>query len=64
MNSKYSALQDQVIDRAREILKKEHNINKVCLDQLAKDDDIERDGIEECAMTLVIDTCYWEGSWP
>lgn len=55
--------QAMVIKMAKDILKSDHGIKVICLDYLATDEEIIRDGVEECAMTLVVDTGYWEGAF-
>lgn len=55
----YTDLQQKVIARAKELL----NGRPVCLDQLQRDSDIQRDGIEDCAHDLYVDTIYWEGDF-
>jgi len=61
--SQHTAKQEQVIAMAKEILRTDHGITVICLDELATDEEIMRDGVEECAMTLVVDTGYWEGAF-
>lgn len=61
--SQLTCRQAQVIKMAKEILKADHGITAVCLDNLATDEEIIRDGVEECAMSLVVDTGYWEGAF-
>ena len=55
--------QQKVIDEALRVLKAEHGLSQVCLDQLLGDEDIDRDGIDEWVGTMVFDTCYHEGLW-
>lgn len=50
-------LQEKVITRAKELLEG----RPVCLDKLQSDSEIQRDGIEDCAHMLYVDTLYWEG---
>ena len=50
-------LQEKVVALAKEMLKG----RPVCLDELPNDADIKRNGIEDCAHMLYIDTLYWDG---
>lgn len=64
MSFELTEKQRQVVEAAKAVLKKDHGLDRVCLEQLPSDAEIERDGVEEWVATLVIDTCYWEGTWP
>ena len=55
-------LQQQALDRAREIMQHEPWFQGVCLTELTQysDVDIQRDGIEEVAQALVFETAMWD----
>lgn len=62
--SNLSLKQQEVVKRAKEILKDEPWFKGICLDHLPDDWDIERDGVEAVAQQLVLDTSYWDGPGP
>lgn len=57
-------LQQQVVDRAKRALENEKWFRGVCIDNLPKDSEIERDGVEESAQQLISDTYLWDGYYP
>lgn len=59
--TQYTELQKQVVERAKEILLERYGVKSVCVDMLEADSRILRDGVEDHAEQLVIDTLLWEG---
>lgn len=55
-----TTLQQQVINRAKAQLEHEPWFRGVCVDSLPRDFEIERDGVEEHASQLVIETAMWD----
>ena len=55
-----SPMQQKVVESAKSQLSGEPWFRGVCIDSLPRDREIERDGIEEHASQLVIETAMWD----
>lgn len=53
-------LQEQVKERARLLLQDEPWFRGVCLDNFPTDEDIRRDGVDEHAQQVALETAMWD----
>ena len=52
--------QEQVFDRAKQMLEGEEWYMGVCMDNFPSDQEIERNGIEESAQSVYCETASWD----
>lgn len=57
-----SELQQQVFDHAKAWLEQKPWFKGVSMDDFPTDEEIKRDGVEDSAMGVVMNTAYWDAS--